>query len=145
MELKNNPQLLRAIIMDHYEYPRNKKKIEDTNYLSKHMDSASCIDNFEVFAYIKDNKIIDITYEGVGCAISTSSLSIMSELLKGKSVEDAKTIIGEFNKMLQEENYNEELLAEAIAFYGVSKQASRINCASLGWRAIEFIIKENEG
>lgn len=144
MNLKDNPQLLRAIIMDHYEYPRNKKMIDDNEYYSKHMDSASCIDNFEVFVKIVDGIVSDIAFEGVGCTISTASTSIMSELLVNKTLAQAQYIINEFNKMLQGEVYDEEALAEAVAFYGVGKQASRINCASIGWRAMELIIKENE-
>ena len=125
-----DPMLMRQIIMDHYDYPRNKELTKDNGYMSRHMASDSCID--------------DIRFDGVACTISTASTSIMSELLKGKTTEEAKEIMDNYFKMIDQKEYDEDVLDEAIAFQNVGKQANRINCATIGWKAMREMIKESE-
>lgn len=86
----------------------------------------------------------DIRFDGVACTISTASTSIMSELLKGKTVDEAKEIIANYYKMIDQKEYDEELLEEAIAFHNVGSQANRIKCATIGWKAMEEMIEESE-
>ena len=74
-----DPMLMRQIIMDHYDYPRNKELTKDNGYMSRHMASDSCIDDITVQTKISDGKIDDIRFDGVACTISTASTSIMSE------------------------------------------------------------------
>ena len=137
-------QLMREIIMDHYEYPRNHSLVEDSKYISKHMDSDSCIDDITVQADVEDGKIKDIRFDGVACTISTASTSIMTELVQGKSLDEAKQIIDNYFAMINEKDYDADLLEEAIAFKNVGKQANRINCATIGWKALKQIIDESE-
>ena len=85
--LLNDPDILRELIMDHYQYPHNHKLTEDTSYASVHMASDSCIDDITVQSKITDGKIEDIRFDGVACTISTASTSMMTDLLKGKTVE----------------------------------------------------------
>ena len=125
-----DPMLMRQIIMDHYDYPRNKELTDNEGYMSRHMASDSCID--------------DIRFDGVACTISTASTSIMSELLKGKTTEEAKEIMDNYFKMIDQKEYDEDVLDEAIAFQNVGKQANRINCATIGWKAMREMIKESE-
>ena len=68
----------------------------------------------------------------------------MTTLIKGKSLEEAKYIMGEFNKMLNEEEFDEEALGEAIAFINTYKQPSRITCANISWRGLDELLKEEE-
>jgi len=137
-----DPLLLREIIMDHYEYPRNHK-LHD-GYPEAHMASESCIDDIHVQALIKDGIIEDVAFEGVACTISTASTSIMTELVKGKTVEEAKVIMDNYFAMIDGKPYDEELLQEAVALQGVSKQANRIKCATIGWHGLEKLIAESE-
>ncbi len=139
-----DPMLMRQIIMDHYEYPRNRELIEDSSYLSRHMASDSCIDDITVQSKITDGKIEDIRFDGEACTISTASTSIMSELLQGKSIEEAKEIIDNYFAMVDQRDYNPDLLEEANAFQNVGKQANRINCATIGWKAIREMVEESE-
>ena len=88
--------------------------------------------------------IEDIRFDGVACTISTASTSIMSELLKGKSREEAQAIIAQYMAMVDGQNYDEELLQEAVAFHTVGKQANRIQCATIGWRAVKALLAESE-
>ncbi len=141
---KIDQQLMRDIIMDHYEYPRNHSLVENSNYISKHMDSDSCIDDITVQVDVEKDVIQDIRFDGVACTISTASTSIMTELVLGKTLEDAREIVKNYFAMINEEDYDEELLEEAIAFQNVGKQANRINCATIGWKALREILDESE-
>lgn len=143
-ELLNDPMVLRQIIMDHYEYPRNHTLSKDAGYHQRHMASDSCIDDIYVQAKIKDGKIDDIRFDGVACTISTASTSIMSELLQGKTTDEAKQLIDEYYKMIDGKPFDEDALEEAIAFHNVGRQANRIKCATIGWKAMEDLIQESE-
>lgn len=141
---KDNPELIREVIMDHYEYPRNKGLKNDSSYIKVNLDSESCIDNIDLEVSIVDGIIKDICFDGVACTISTASTSIMSELLKDKSIDEAKVIIDNYLAMLHGESYDEEVLEEANAFVNTSKQANRIKCATLSWNGLKEIIDKNK-
>jgi len=130
--------------MDHYEYPRNHELSDAEGYVKKHMASESCIDDIQVQAKITDDVIEDIRFDGIACTISTASTSIMSELLQGKTIEDAKKIIDQYFAMINGDDYDSDVLQEAIAFHTVGKQANRIKCATIGWNAMKQIISEGE-
>lgn len=136
--------LLRQIIMDHYENPRNHQLVDDQRYLSVNMDSSTCIDNIDIQAYIENKTIKDIRFDGEACAICTASTSIMSELLIGKTIDDAKVIIENFMNMIYEREYDAELLEEGIAFMNTHKQANRIKCATLGWTGVTQILESSQ-
>lgn len=139
----NDPSFARQIIMDHYENPRNKRY--EPTYLSLRMDSASCIDDITVQIKIENNIIEDIAFEGTGCTISVSSTSMMSELVKGKTIDEARILSAEYLKMIQLEDYDEDLLKESVVFKNVGRQANRITCATLGWRGLNGLLNESEG
>ena len=143
--LLNQPMVLREIIMDHYAYPRNHELSDADGYVSKHMASAYCLGDIQVQAKITDNQIEDIRFDGVACTIATASTSIMSELLIGKTIEEARNIIANYYAMIDEKPFDEQLLQEAIAFHNVGKQANRIKCATIGWRGLEAILNGSDG
>lgn len=143
-EMFNDQALMRELLLDHYQYPHNHELTDNGSYLSKHMSSASCIDDITVQVDIEDDMIKDVRFDGVACTISTASTSIMTDLLIGKSVEEAKHIIGEYMKMINNEEYDDEILEEANAFQNVYKQANRIKCATIGWDAMSDLIREKE-
>ena len=104
-DMLNDPEILRELIMDHYQYPHNHKLTEEADYKSVHMASDSCIDDITVQSKIKDGKIEDIRFDGVACTISTASTSMMTDLLKGKTVEEAEAIIHQyFNFTIKHKN-----------------------------------------
>ena len=144
MRSLDDPQLMREIIMDHYEHPRNRGLIEDDSYLKVNMNSDTCIDNLDIQVKFDDDKIADVRYDGEACAICTSSTSIMSELVIGKTKQEAKEIIDNYLNMIYEKDYDEEMLEEAIAFKNTHKQANRIKCATLGWNGLIELMKESE-
>lgn len=143
MHYLNDPTFLRQLIMDHYEHPRNKRL--EPEYPSHEVAIDSCIDDLTIQASIKDGLIVDVAFVGQACTIATSSTSIMTELLKNKTLVEAQAIIEEYNKMIHLKEYDAKLLGEAVAFSNVGRQANRIHCATLGWRGIQFLIDESEG
>lgn len=137
-------QFKREILLDHYQNPHNKGLVDDERYHMIHNASDSCIDDIKVQMLIEDNIIKDVRFDGVGCTICFASTSIMSDLIKGKSKEEAKSIIGEYKKMLNEESYDEDVLEEANAFDTLYKQANRIKCGTIGIKAMEELIDNYE-
>ena len=144
MRSLDDPQLLREIIMDHYDHPRNRGLVEDETYKKVNMNSDTCIDDLDIQVKFDGDKISDVRYDGEACAICTSSTSIMSELVIGKTKEEAKRIIENYMNMIYERDYDEDLLEEAIAFKNTHKQANRIKCATLGWNGLVKLIEESE-
>ena len=144
MRSLDDPQLLREIIMDHYDHPRNRGLVEDETYKKVNMNSDTCLDDLDIQVKFDGDKIADVRYDGEACAICTSSTSIMSELVIGKTKEEAKRIIENYMNMIYERDYDEDLLEEAIAFKNTHKQANRIKCATLGWNGLVKLIEESE-
>ena len=143
--LLDSPDILREIIMDHYQYPRNHTLVENNpKYKLKHMASDSCIDDITVQSDIEDCVIKDVRFDGVACTISTSSTSVMTELLKGKTIPEAKKIIHEYLNMADGKEYDADLLDEAVIMKNVYKQPNRIKCATTAWHAMEDMINESE-
>ena len=138
--------LKREIILDNYQNPENKKLIDDDSYLKVNQASESCIDNLDFMMKIENNTIVDIRYDGEACAISTSASSIMSRLLIGKSVDEAKRILINYKNMIEDKEYDEELLGELNVYDNINKQPNRIKCALLPETAIDKMLGglENE-
>ena len=136
--------LRREIIMDNYQDPMNRGLIDDDSYLKVNTNSESCIDNLDYMMIIDDGKIIDIRFDGEACAISTSATSIMIRSLIGKSIEEAKELLINYKNMINEKEYDEELLGELIVYDEIYKQPNRKNCALLPTVAIDKMIGELE-
>lgn len=136
MQLDN---LYQEVILDHYKNPQNKKL--SPNYDAQvHHVNPSCGDEIDLNITIKDGAVAAITWDGVGCAISQASVSILTDLLIGKSINDAYKIYDEFVALMQSKGTitgDEELLEDAVALAGVSKYPARIKCALLGWMAFK--------
>jgi nitrogen fixation NifU-like protein len=144
MHTFNDPMMMRQVIMDHYEHPRNRGKIPLKGIRTIHMDTAGCIDDLDIHLVVKDHIIEALAFEGVACTISTASTSIMTELLLGKSKVDALYIIDQYMKMIHAQPYDDEVLGEAMVFQHTHKQASRIKCATLGWQGLFQLLKEEK-
>ena len=144
MPIFDDPMMIRQVILDHYQYPRNKGLTNDFRYGKIRMNSESCVDDINVEMLVEDGVIKDIKFDGIACTISTASTSIMSELLKNKTIDEATNIINNYMNMIDEKEYDEELLEEAGAFKNTYKQANRIKCATIGWRGVKELL-EKEG
>ena len=134
--------LKREIIIDNYQNPLNKELIDDNSYLSVNQASESCIDNLDFMMKIEDGVVKDIRFDGEACAISTSATSIMIRKLIGKSVEEVRDILTNYQNMIMEKDYDKELLGELLVYDNISKQPNRIKCALLPMEAINKMLLE---
>ena len=141
MPISLSPQMMRQIIMDHYENPQYKKTPANKEaYKHIHMASSNCIDDIVVYALEKDGKIVECFWDGTACTISTSSTDIMCGLVVNKTTSEADYIVKQYNNMIHENEFDASVLDEAIVFVNTAKQAARIRCATIGWDALEEII-----
>ena len=136
--------MMRSIIMDHSSNPMNKHLPKGDGYKKIHMHSDNCIDDLDIYFKVEDNKIIDACFEGVACTISLSSTDIMCDLIKGKTKQEALYMIEQYFHMMHEEEFDADVLEDAIVFINTSKQAARIRCATIGWNAANELLKEKK-
>jgi nitrogen fixation NifU-like protein len=137
-----DPILKRDIILSHYQNPKNKGLIDDDSYIKVNTNNESCIDEIDLMVKVEDNKIVDAHFDGEACAICTSSTSIMIDTVLGKTIDQAEEILNNFSNMVEEKEYKEELLEEAIVYDDVYKQPSRKKCALLPWWGLEKVVSE---
>lgn len=134
--------LKRELILEHYQHPKNKGLIDDDSYIKVNMNNESCIDEIDLMVKIVDGKIEDIRFDGEACAICTSSTSIMINTLIGKTLKEAREIYSSFNNMLDEKEYDADILEEAIVYDDIYKQPNRKKCALLPWWGIDKAINK---
>lgn len=137
--------LKRNIILEHYQNPKNKGLTNNDDYIKINMNNESCIDEVNLEVKIEDNIIKDIHFDGEACAMCISSSSIMIETLIGKTKEEAKEILKNFLNMIDEKQYNTDILESAIVYDDTYKQPNRKKCVLLPWWGIEKILKKMDG
>ena len=131
--------LKRSIILDNYQNP-NKKMVSGDDYIKINTRNVSCIDNLDIYLKVNNDIVEDITFEGEACVISISSTNILINLIIGKTKKEAIYIIDNYLKMINEEEYDSEVLKELLVYDDTSKQPSRIKCATLSANGIkEFL------
>lgn len=141
----NLNSLYTEVIMEHNASKHNKKIIKDANIIEDG-HNPSCGDEIKLQLKLnKDNVIEDAAYVGVGCAISQASTSIMIDLIKGKSVKEAKSLVNTFLGMIKSEITDDkklEILDDALAFKNISQMPSRVKCAVLAWHTLDECLKD---
>ena len=139
--------LYRQIIIDHYQNPHHQGALDcPTHHLEGF--NASCGDNLELDLKIENGKVADVGFEGSGCAISMTSTSMLTDLILGKSVEEAKKITQAFKARLlgKEEADSEDVdIGELEALDGVKAYPVRIKCALLSWNTLMEGLEHPEG
>jgi nitrogen fixation NifU-like protein len=136
MQLDN---LYQEVILDHYKNPQNKKLSTEFDAQVHHVN-PSCGDEITLNVTLDGELLKSVTWEGVGCSISQASVSIMTELVIGKSLANAEKVSDSFMHLMQSkgsEKGDEDLLEDAVALSGVSQYPARIKCALLGWMALK--------
>ncbi|MEK5331508.1 MULTISPECIES: Fe-S cluster assembly sulfur transfer protein SufU [unclassified Lysinibacillus] len=142
MSFNNLDQLYRSVIMDHYKNPRNKGSL-DTDAVTIDMNNPTCGDRIHLTLKVNDGVVEDAKFDGEGCSISMSSASMMTQIVKGKKVEEALELAEIFSKMMMGEEYSDKYdLEDVEALQGVSQFPARIKCATLAWKAMEKGVKE---
>jgi nitrogen fixation NifU-like protein len=137
-----NEDLYKEIILDHYKSKRNRKRIPTANL---HLEAAnpSCGDDIELFLDVKDGLIEDAAFEGMGCSICMASADMMCDAFRGKSVEDARSLIDQFKGMLTRNESPDfpDQAADLEAMQGVAKFPLRIKCALLAWTTANLLVE----
>lgn len=132
----------RSIILDNYQNPNNKR-VGGTDYIKINTRNVSCIDNLDIYLKIENDIIKDVSFEGEACVISISSTNILTNLLIGKTKEEGIYLIDNYLKMINEEEYDKEVLKELLVFDDTSRQPSRIKCATLSANGIKKFLEED--
>ncbi len=138
-------EMYNDLIMEHSMNSYNKKKLENADFEEKG-HNPNCGDEITLEIKLDGDIIKDMAFTGHGCAISTSSTSIMIDTLRGKTVKEAKEIIKTFIKMIKREELSEkeqESLEDAIAFKNISNMPARVKCALLAWHTLEDMLDKN--
>lgn len=137
--------LYRRVIMDHYQKPRNKGKLDEADGLTINLNNPTCGDSISLSLKLENGKVTDARFLGEGCSISMSSASMMTEAVKGKTAEEALHLAQVFSDMMQGKAVDDALdLGDIEALSGVAKFPARIKCATLAWKALEQGIKQGE-
>jgi len=134
--------LYKEIIIDHYNNPRNFGELNNAN-ASAEGANPLCGDEIHIELLVKNGIVEDVKFHGAGCSISRASASMMTEVIKGKKIEDIMKISERFKGMLFEGKEDEEL-GELEAFKGVRVVPIRIKCAVLSWNVLEEALKKIE-
>ena len=139
--------LYQQIILDHNKSPRNYHKLANAN---KEVEGFNplCGDHYTIYLQVEDDVIRDISFEGSGCAISKASASLMSSMLKGKTVSEAEALFKKFHDIVTGQVDAEEHLIELgklAAFSGVCDYPARVKCATLAWHTMHEGISGQQG
>jgi nitrogen fixation NifU-like protein len=134
MDLDN---LYQEIILDHYRHPHHAG-LREPYEAEVHHVNPTCGDEVTLRVHLSEGVVSDVSYDALGCSISQAAASVMSDLVIGRTVDEAMEIHGEFLTLMQGKGAvepDEDVLEDAIAFAGVAKFPARVKCALLSWMA----------
>jgi len=135
----NHSDLYQELIIDHGTNPRNYHALANAEQSEGY--NSLCGDKIQLYLAIQQGCIRQASFEGVGCAISTASASLMTEYLVGKTLEEAQTLFQSFQKAMTSNTIFPTELGKLEAFAGVRVFPARIKCATLAWHALQLILK----
>src|SRR5579871_2971539 len=126
--------LYQEIILDHSKRPRNNRALEGPSRTAEGYNPL-CGDKIKLFLDYENGVVKDISFQGSGCAISTASASLMTEMLKGKTKEQAEEMLWKFHDLLTKEQASKPPsdLGKLAVFSGVREYPARVKCATLAW------------
>lgn len=136
-------ELYQQVILDHNKHPKNFGKIAAANRTAEGHNPL-CGDHLDLYLQVEDDVIKDISFEGAGCAISKSSASVMTTVLKGKSIAEAEQLFKKFQKLITAEPGAEpdlQDLGKLAIFCGVREFPLRVKCAGLAWHTMAAALK----
>ena len=134
-------ELYQQLILDHNQNPRNFKELQQATH-SCDGHNPLCGDEVTIYLQVADDVIKDISFTGSGCAISKASTSIMTTILKGKTVVEARDIFDQFHRMVTKGEPISGEVGKLVVLAGVHKFPSRVKCAMLGWHTAMASLKE---
>ena len=137
--------LYQQLILEHFRTPRNKGEMDDPT-VEVHMRNPTCGDEIKLMMRVEDGVIAEVKHSGQGCSISQSAVSMMTELVKGKPIEEALAVAGRFTEMMHgdADAAKDRSLGNLRALAGVAKFPVRVKCALLGFDALQESAKKLE-
>ncbi|MBE3578229.1 MAG: SUF system NifU family Fe-S cluster assembly protein [Limnochordales bacterium] len=132
--------LYRELILDHYRNPRNFGRLPEAN-TSVHLKNPTCGDEIDLQLLVADGRIVRAAFSGQGCSISQASASMMTEAITGKSVEEARAILEDFERMMHGEAVLRDM-GDLASLEGVARFPVRIKCALLAWEGLDKSLKQ---
>ena len=129
-------ELYQEIILDHSKRPRNCHAMGDANRKAEGYNPL-CGDRLKLYIKIENDTVIDASFVGSGCAISTASASLMTESLKGKSRQEAIKLLDRFHELLTTDTPVSQDLGKLVVFCGVRDYPARVKCATLAWHTLK--------
>jgi nitrogen fixation protein NifU and related proteins len=137
--------LYQEVILDHYKRPRNFGPLEGADHKAEGHNPL-CGDRVTIYLVIEGDVIRNISFQGAGCAISTASASLMTEMLKGKTLAEVETLFGEFHAMLTGDPSQpaDPVQGKLAVFSGVREFPARVKCATLSWHTLQAALKEQK-
>jgi nitrogen fixation NifU-like protein len=139
--------LYQEVILDHYKHPQHKG-LRSGYSAQVHHVNPSCGDEITLNLAVSDGFISSISWDGQGCSISQASVSILGDLLTGKTFSQAEVVVNSFSELMASKGTTSgdpEILEDAVAFAGVSKFPGRVKCALLGWMAFKDAAIQSQG
>lgn len=133
--------LYQEMIIDHNRYPRNYHMMSDATMRAEGHNRL-CGDKLTVYVKIESNQVVDISFEGVGCAISKASASLMTEALRGKTLAEAHCLFQQFHAMVTSDVAVNHALEKLVVLAGVRAYPSRVKCATLAWHTLEAALNQ---
>lgn len=138
--------LYQEVVFDHNRNPRNFRVMTDAN---RKIDGFNplCGDRITLYARVEDGVIEDVSFQGSGCAISTASASLMTEIVRGKTEQEAETLFDLFHRITTGKNGDEvnlEEIGKLAVLAGVRAYPARVKCATLAWHSLQAALK-NDG
>jgi len=127
--------LYRRVIMDHYKNPRNRGKFED-GAVTIDLNNPTCGDRISLQLKVENGVVADAKYTGEGCSISMSSASMMTDAVKGRTLDEAISLADRFSSLMKGEAVDFDEYEDIEALSGVNKFPARIKCATLAWNAL---------
>jgi nitrogen fixation NifU-like protein len=134
-------ELYQEVILDHNRSPRNYRAMDDATR-SVQGYNPLCGDHYTVYVKVAEGRIQDVSFTGAGCAISKASASVMSSMMKGKTIEEAEALYRAFHRMVKGEGSEGDVVGKLAAFAGVSEFPARVKCASLAWHTLHSALQE---
>jgi nitrogen fixation NifU-like protein len=128
--------LYQETILDHSKRPRNFHSMEDANRQADGFNPL-CGDKLKLFLRMEGDIVKDASFIGAGCAISTSSASLMTESVKGKTKEEALKLLDKFHELLTTDVAVNKDLGKLVVFCGVRDYPARVKCATLAWHTLK--------
>jgi nitrogen fixation NifU-like protein len=136
--------MYQEIILDHYRSPHGRGLREPYDAEVHHVN-PTCGDEVTLRVRLEGDTVVDVSYDAIGCSISQASTSVLTELVTGHSVKEGMAVGDEFHTLMTsrgQQEPDEDVLEDAIAFTGVANYPARVKCALLGWMAFRDAVSQ---